>query len=190
MSSEGNPVWVGILCCIKFHYSLVNTCSLPFPTYQALDCLVTQASPCMAPSYWPITPHGVVRLSVSLCHFRQCSCQQKGWGKVGGCHPDCDWTYGSYLSAWLWKDSFSTGWALCMHSHPTFQAGSPFPAIKACFSARTGSHCLRVLIESLFISGCVRVTDLFRIAWNFFWEQFEMQHERTRKWGMFELSQG
>lgn len=54
------------------------------------------------------------------------------------------------------------GWPLYIHSHPTFQAG--FPAIKPCFSARTGLHCPRVLIESLFISGCVRVTDLFRIA--------------------------
>lgn len=135
----------------------------PFTKYQALDCLVTQASPCMAPSYWPITPPGVVRLSVSFYHFWQCSCQQKGWGKVCSCRPDCDWTWLIHLSAWLWKVSLSTGLAI-LHTQSSHLPGrSPFLAVKACYSATTGSHYLRVLIERLFISGCVR-TDLFRIA--------------------------
>jgi len=73
--------------------------------------------------------------------------------------------HGSYLSAWLWKVSLSTGLAI-LHTQSSHLPGRVSISCNQAlfFSYRTGSHCLRVLIESLFISGCVRVTDLYRIA--------------------------
>jgi len=128
-----------------------------------------------------INPLGVMRLSASWCHFRQCAwdlgsawAERPGQGVVGACtrRGQTAWLcLGSSLQVtWLAMGGpFLSFWLRDKWSHPV---GPQFPEFKARFSAMAGWHFSRDLTKRLLIGGCGHSHVSVRYGWNYLREQF------------------